>query len=95
MGTIAVDLNVIWEMSDKTGNRERRVPSPAAAPRSGAVTQPESVRRLAAVLAADVANYSRMMGADEEATMDACRSSKPDKSTKCSFMASHLEHSAG
>ncbi len=35
------------------------------------MTQPESVRRLAAVLAADVAHYSRMMGADEEATMDA------------------------
>ena len=28
-------------------------------------------RRLAAILAADVAGYSRLMGADEEGTLDA------------------------
>ena len=29
-----------------------------------------AVRRLAAILAADVAGYSRLMGADEEGTLD-------------------------
>ena len=29
-----------------------------------------SVRRLAAILAADVAGYSRLMGADEEGTLE-------------------------
>ena len=36
----------------------------------------ESKRRLAAILSADVAGYSRLMGADEEATiaaLDECR----------------------
>ena len=30
-------------------------------------------RRLAAILAADVAGYSRLMGADEEGTLDASK----------------------
>src|SRR6201981_599590 len=40
--------------------------------RSGntALTTERVERRLAAILAADVANYSRLMGADEEGTLD-------------------------
>ena len=37
---------------------------------------PETKRRLAVILAADVAGYSRLMGADEEGTvaaLNACR----------------------
>jgi len=35
-------------------------------------------RRLAAILAADVAGYSRLMGADEEGTLDALRAIRRD-----------------
>ena len=35
-------------------------------------------RRLAAILAADVAGYSRLMGADEEGTLDRLRSIRVD-----------------
>jgi len=35
-------------------------------------------RRLAAILAADVAGYSRLIGADEEGTMDRLRSIRVD-----------------
>jgi class 3 adenylate cyclase len=34
------------------------------------VESPAIVRRLAAILAADVAGYSRLMGADEEGTLE-------------------------
>jgi adenylate cyclase len=36
--------------------------------------EPRSTRRLAAILAADVAGYSRLMGADEEGTLSALKS---------------------
>jgi class 3 adenylate cyclase len=35
------------------------------------------VRRLAAILAADVAGYSRLMGADEEGTLERLKSAAP------------------
>jgi adenylate cyclase len=35
-------------------------------------------RRLAAVLAADVAGYSRLMGADEEGTLERLKSLRPE-----------------
>jgi hypothetical protein len=36
-----------------------------------------TVRRLAAILAADVAGYSRLMGADEEGTHERLKATKP------------------
>jgi hypothetical protein len=36
-----------------------------------------TTRRLAAILAANVAGYSRLMGADEEGTLNRLRSSVP------------------
>jgi adenylate cyclase len=36
--------------------------------------EPHTMRRLAAILAADVAGYSRLMGADEEGTLEALKS---------------------
>ena len=49
----------------------RRTGRPAAGERQSAVTHwPDAKRRLAAILAADVAGYSRLMSADEEATLD-------------------------
>ena len=40
----------------------------SAGTRYGAMAKPQVERRLAAILAADVAGYSRLMGADEEGT---------------------------
>jgi adenylate cyclase len=37
-----------------------------------------TVRRLAAILAADVAGYSRLVGADEEGTLDRIRSMRAE-----------------
>ncbi len=37
-------------------------------------------RRLAAILAADVAGYSRLMGADEEGTLAALKAAESDPS---------------
>ncbi len=37
------------------------------------MTERRTVRRLAAILAADVVGYSRMMGADEEGTLTALK----------------------
>ena len=37
-----------------------------------------SSRRLAAILAADVAGYSRLMGADEEGTLEGRRALRED-----------------
>jgi len=42
--------------------------APAAVPRLSITIPPFTTRRLAAILAADVAGYSRLMGADEEGT---------------------------
>jgi class 3 adenylate cyclase len=39
-------------------------------------------RRLAAILAADVAGYSRLMGTDEEGTLNRLRSIRADVSDK-------------
>jgi adenylate cyclase len=39
---------------------------------------PRSTRRLAAILAADVAGYSRLMGADEEGTLSALKSHRKE-----------------
>jgi adenylate cyclase len=39
----------------------------------GAMTEARVERRLAAILAADVAGYSRLMGIDEEGTLTALR----------------------
>ncbi|PCO04041.1 adenylate cyclase, partial [Microbulbifer flavimaris] len=38
------------------------------------MTEPSSERRLAAVVSADVAGYARLMGRDEEGTLEALRS---------------------
>jgi adenylate cyclase len=38
------------------------------------MTEPRVERRLAAILAADVAGYSRLMGIDEEGTLTALKS---------------------
>src|SRR5262245_66557991 len=40
----------------------------SAGTKYGAMAKPQVERRLAAILAADVAGYSRLMGADEEGT---------------------------
>ena len=37
-----------------------------------------ATRRLAAILAADVADYSRLMGADEEGTLDRLKALRRD-----------------
>ena len=37
-------------------------------------------RRLAAILAADVAGYSRLMGADEEGTLERLKETRPSAS---------------
>ena len=39
-----------------------------SAPEEGSLAEERVVRRLAAILVADVAGYSRLMGADEEGT---------------------------
>jgi class 3 adenylate cyclase len=39
-----------------------------------------STRRLAAILAADVAGYSRLMGAEEEGTLDRLKALRRDPS---------------
>jgi hypothetical protein len=41
-----------------------------------------STRRLAAILAADVAGYSRLMGADEEGTHERLRAYSPISSVR-------------
>jgi class 3 adenylate cyclase len=40
-------------------------------------------RRLAAILAADVAGYSRLMGADEEGTLEKALHTKVSGSPRC------------
>jgi hypothetical protein len=37
-----------------------------------------STRRLAAILAADVVGYSRLMGADEEGTLERLKADRPE-----------------
>jgi class 3 adenylate cyclase/TolB-like protein len=67
-GKLAVQFEDMGEQRFK--NRSRRVRtyqiSPAAASRVG--ISERATRRLAAILAADVVGYSRLMGADEEGT---------------------------
>ena len=43
-------------------------------------------RRLAAILAADVAGYSRLMGADEEGTHERLRRSSPASWKRCAAL---------
>jgi class 3 adenylate cyclase len=43
------------------------------------VTEQRIQRRLAAILAADVAGYSRLVGADEEGTLDRTRAIRADR----------------
>ena len=52
-----------WMRPEDHGHYARR-------PAQGRVARDEPTRRLAAILAADVAGYSRLMGADEEGTLE-------------------------
>jgi len=48
-------------------------------PRPGATVVPRIERRLAAIMAADVAGYSRLMGADEVGTLNALKAHRHDR----------------
>lgn len=49
-----------------------------------------STRRLAAILAADVVGYSRLMGADEEGTLDRLKSVRRELQARQGFARSKL-----
>jgi adenylate cyclase len=51
-------------------------------------------RRLAAILAADVAGYSRLIGADEEPALDRLSSTRAEglRVNRCAFCSAAHEH---
>ena len=52
------------------------------------MASPKTIRKLTAILCADVAGYSRLMGADEEATIETLTS-------YCRVFLSHIESHRG
>src|SRR6516165_11150627 len=61
-------LVICWVV--ETEPDERRLPAALAASVDMEKLEMRVIRRLAAILAADVAGYSRLMGADEEGTLE-------------------------
>src|SRR5262249_27981938 len=60
-----------------TARDSRMAVRPADAVRRAAMATGRAERRLAAILAADVAGYSRLMGTDEEGTVVALKAIRP------------------